>query len=100
MLVEHAGQRRVLKTAPTSKYGMSCLAWFSDVTHQVQKVESGHRVVLTYNLVKKGAPCPLTAATVCKGGAIESELSAVLRRWQDQQNSCSSLVYKLEHEVS
>nr|KAK5448394.1 hypothetical protein LTR18_001482 [Exophiala xenobiotica] len=39
-------------TIPSS--GMSWAAWYSDVLHEVKPVTSGHRLVLTYNLVRQG----------------------------------------------
>ena len=48
--VSHAGREEILQAAPSSKYGMSYMGWFSDVAHEVRKVTSGVRVG-TYNLV-------------------------------------------------
>ena len=50
LIVSHNGQDVRWSTAERSTaYG----AWYSDVRHEVKDVTSGHRLVLTYNLVQK-----------------------------------------------
>ncbi|KAF2726707.1 hypothetical protein EJ04DRAFT_392505, partial [Polyplosphaeria fusca] len=44
-------KEEVLRTAPFSQHGLSCLAWYSDVQHEIDPILSGYRLVLTYNLV-------------------------------------------------
>ena len=74
------GKSKVLKTAPTSSFDFSYLAWFvlltslpgplymlmcsrySDVEHAVTKVTAGHRLVLTYNLIHTGLHTQPSAA--------------------------------------
>ncbi|KAJ8132846.1 hypothetical protein O1611_g775 [Lasiodiplodia mahajangana] len=51
--LSHAGQKRMLNTSESSLFDTTALAWFSDVTHEVQKIISGHRLVLTYNIIHK-----------------------------------------------
>ncbi|XXG93892.1 hypothetical protein Hte_000141 [Hypoxylon texense] len=47
VVVKHCG---VEKTLQTSKEDMSCLFWYSDVSHEVLPLTAGYRWVLTYNL--------------------------------------------------
>jgi hypothetical protein len=74
------GKTKVLKTAPTSSFDFSYLAWFvlltslpgplymlictrySDVEHAVTKVTAGYRLVLTYNLIHTGLHAQPSAA--------------------------------------
>ncbi|KAI1774014.1 hypothetical protein F4818DRAFT_420545 [Hypoxylon cercidicola] len=52
VVVTHCG---VEKTLQTSKEDMSCLFWYSDVSHEVLPLTAGYRWVLTYNLVTNHA---------------------------------------------
>ncbi|KAI1173489.1 hypothetical protein F4777DRAFT_445744 [Nemania sp. FL0916] len=52
----HAGQHRTFNTSDSSLFDTTALAWFSDVTHEVEEVTSGHRLVLTYNIIHKSKP--------------------------------------------
>src|SRR5437763_13566571 len=74
------GKSKVLKTAPTSSFDFSYLAWFvlltslpgplymlmcsrySDVEHAVTKVTAGHRLVLPDNLIHTGLHTQPSAA--------------------------------------
>ena len=42
---------RSLRIAVKSELGYSYLGWYADVKHWVKPVESGYRLVLTYNLI-------------------------------------------------
>jgi len=45
LVVEHQGEQRDVKA------GATFAAWYTDCKHWVEKVESGHRIVLQYDLV-------------------------------------------------
>lgn len=64
IVAAHTGQSRVFKTDTTSEFGYSFAAWYSDVTHAIQPVLSGHRLVLTYNLIQCGPPLSLAARSL------------------------------------
>ena len=99
VIVEHAGIRKVFQTAPNSRFGVTWLAWFSDVLHQVQEVVSGHRIVLTYNLLKDSA-VSLTAQQICGDGLTPPALIEALRRWEQGPRKEQRLGYVLDYEVS
>ncbi|KAK8184730.1 hypothetical protein BKA81DRAFT_427492 [Phyllosticta paracitricarpa] len=40
------------RTFRTSECSKSCLFWYSDVQHEVTEVMAGHRLALTYNLIR------------------------------------------------
>ncbi|KAG8533044.1 uncharacterized protein KY384_001827 [Bacidia gigantensis] len=56
VVLDQGGQRKTLSTQHSSAFGFSYLAWYADVNHAVQHVTSGHRFVLTYNLVHHERP--------------------------------------------
>ncbi|KAH6678827.1 hypothetical protein F5X68DRAFT_263813 [Plectosphaerella plurivora] len=45
------GMTRVLSSGSGSKFDMTALAWYGDVTHEVKDLTSGHRLVITYNVI-------------------------------------------------
>ena len=59
LVVEHGGERVTYRSSRTS---LSFVAFFADCHHQVQPTRSGHRVVLTYNLLLRGDTWPAASA--------------------------------------
>jgi len=60
----HGGKDVVLSTAPDSPFDFSALAWYSDVQHEIKPVESGYRLVLTYNLIQNKSQAKQSAAAL------------------------------------
>ena len=75
LIATHKGGREVFASAPTSDFGYSSAAWYSDVTHEVKPVTSGYRVVLTYNLLHRP-----TAALL-----------------EDRDNMCARIISLFDH---
>lgn len=50
--LRHGQKQRIFETGPVSAFGLSALAWYSDVQHEINPVTSGYRLVFTYNLVQ------------------------------------------------
>jgi hypothetical protein len=48
----HGKEKRVLETASNSAFGLSALAWYSDISHATLPVKSGYQLVLAYNIVQ------------------------------------------------
>ncbi|KAG9238196.1 hypothetical protein BJ875DRAFT_437669 [Amylocarpus encephaloides] len=98
--VSHAGETRVFETSKFSDYNASFLAWFSDVTHEVKPVISGHRLVLTYNLVHRSlGPRDLSASSDSTG----AKLGALFSEWKEglHKSPYTRLVaYELEHQYT
>ncbi|KAH0538910.1 hypothetical protein FGG08_004501 [Glutinoglossum americanum] len=62
--ISHNGQTKVFDTAKSSEHGYSFMAWYADATHDVKPVISGHRLVLTYNLIYTAPGTPQTASAL------------------------------------
>ncbi len=92
--VRHGGE---IATYRGSRKALSFVAFYSDCRHQVKPVRSGHRVVLTYNLLLRGEPAT-------RGGAPDTELAASLAGCLDDHFASSGgpdrLVYLLDHEYT
>ncbi|KAM0344341.1 hypothetical protein ACHAPU_007699 [Fusarium lateritium] len=80
-------------TAPTSRFDLSSISWFSDVTHKVTTLISGYRLVLTYKLFVIGGDS-LSASTVL---AQTDHLKTMLNKWQVQFPDVEKLMYPLDH---
>jgi len=100
VVLTHSKDLHEFKTAPHSDFGMSFAAWYSDVLHEVKPVTSGHRLVLTYNLIRrKGAPIQVPPSMA----SYKDRLVKVLERYRsyaDKHPSPPYLVHKLEHQYS
>ncbi|KAH9443303.1 hypothetical protein Pst134EB_027648 [Puccinia striiformis f. sp. tritici] len=100
VVVKHNGECKTLRTSD-AKQSFAC--WYSDVTHEVLPVTSGHRCVLTYNMaIKPGHTRPAASA-------IESQkepLRKTLRYWlrdleKNNSNDVPSYLYHaLNHEYT
>ena len=68
--VQHGGETATYRG---SKQSLSLVAFYSDCRHQVRPVTSGHRIVLTYNLL-------LHAGAAASGAVLDAELVDNLAR--------------------
>ncbi len=93
--VEHQGQ---VATYRGSKKALSFVAFYSDCRHQIKPVRSGHRVVLTYNLMLRGDPA-LELRPPSEPGLVD-DLAGYLERHFDGPEVWRRLVYLLDHEYT
>ena len=105
VVVQLRDEEQTLKTQGLCDYDYSYLAWYADVNHSVSKVESGHRLVLTYNLIRQASHSSQMASVLDDH---KQNLDNVLALWSEQDREIKSysdhsyekLVYILEHEYS
>ena len=97
VVVQLRDQEQTLKTQGLCDFGYSYLAWYADVNHSVAKVESGHRLVLTYNLIRQASDSSLAASVLDDH---TWNMNKVLSCWGEQDHVYEKLVYILEHEYS
>lgn len=92
--VQHGGETATYRG---SKQSLSLVAFYSDCRHQVRPVTSGHRIVLTYNLL-------LHAGAAASGAVLDAELVDNLARCLGEHfaspESPDRLVYLLDHEYT
>ncbi|KAK8029821.1 hypothetical protein PG993_011112 [Apiospora rasikravindrae] len=84
--------------APDSTFELTALAWYSDVTHEVKEITSGHRLVLTYNIILDGNPSTKPSA----GGVIQQQaaLESMLKEAHIRYPKATRLLYSLTHKYS
>ena len=93
---------QALKTSVQSEFSYSYLGWYADVSHLAKPVESGCRLVLTYNLMHTATS---SSRKVSDLEDHKLNLDKILRFWAGQLDNEDygthvSLLYILEHEYS
>ena len=104
-VIQLRDETQILKTQGVCDFGYSYLAWYADVNHFVYKVEFGHRLVLTYTLMRQGSNLSRVASILDNH---KQNLDSVLIAWnqQDGENESSfdcaykKIFYILNHEYS
>ncbi|TRX91662.1 hypothetical protein FHL15_007444 [Xylaria flabelliformis] len=94
--LSHAGQHQTFDASESSLFDTTALAWYSDVTHEVKKVVSGHRLVLTYNIAHE-------AGSKYSAGAFDQQLDTVnsaLTQCRLQDPHFVRKIYPLDHKYS
>lgn len=94
--LSHAGKEQTFATGPLSSYHVTCLAWYSDVTHEIEEVKSGNRLVLTYNIVQ---PTGERATAACLSEQL-THVDELMTRWRTSFPDVERLIYCLEHKYS
>ncbi|KAK5952122.1 hypothetical protein OHC33_007009 [Knufia fluminis] len=105
VVLQHNDIQEVFDSAKSSPFETSFAAWYSDVSHEVQKVQSGYRIVLTYNLVQTStSPCQAPPDGEGKSrmiAALEDFTSAITEEIVDNtEHFPSYMIYKLTHLYS
>ncbi|TQC42516.1 2OG-Fe(II) oxygenase [Rhodococcus sp. WS4] len=103
LVVEHGGERTVYRS---SKDKLSFVAFYADCRHEVRPVRSGHRVVLTYNLMlaedDAGPARPVPGVDAALAVLLGNHFQTPIRsRWRDAEGSAPNrLVYLLDHQYT
>ena len=93
LLVRHRGREERFDLRPADAGEAGFAAFYADCIHEVRPVTAGCRLVLIYNLVRKGKP---PAPPDYDGERIRA--AAVLRAWaEDGADAAVKLVWPLEH---
>ncbi len=88
-------EQRRYATGPTSKFDMTALAWFGDVSHEVEELVSGYRLVLTYNILllpAHSSPRPTSF--------FDARTERILTDWHAADQRDDKICYPLEHIYS
>ncbi|KAG6040393.1 hypothetical protein E4U41_000677 [Claviceps citrina] len=90
-------QRRMYATGPVSKHDMTAMAWFGDVSHEVEELITGYRLVLTYNIIVPTANSPKSASFYYD--QIE-KLQHILLSGRQTYHDVPHICYPLDHQYS
>ncbi|KAI1772970.1 hypothetical protein F4818DRAFT_129646 [Hypoxylon cercidicola] len=96
--LQHGNESLRLPTEESSAFDCFVLAWYADVSHEIETVQTGHRWVLTYNLIhdEAGSSCP--SASVLDSQT--EQLVQALSLWRDHMSMPSFLAYPLSHQYT
>jgi predicted 2-oxoglutarate/Fe(II)-dependent dioxygenase YbiX len=101
LLVHHHGTTAAYRSAKTA---LSFVAFYADCRHEIRPVRSGHRIVLTYNLLLRGEPdvdAPPESVDALTGLLREHFVTPPAPRWRDAPTRPPDrLVYLLDHEYT
>lgn len=90
-------ESRTYATGPASKFDMTALAWFGDVSHEVKELKSGYRLVLTYNIIVPTRESPQSASFF---DTQVEKLKRILIKWRETERQRNRIYYPLEHQYS
>ena len=101
VVVTHCGHSKTLEVESPAFFH-SYLAWYADVTHEIQPITSGYRLVLVYNLIKAPGGCGPSASSLATQ---RRELTSIIKDWNDASNAGDkyvpeALMYKLDHKYT
>ena len=100
IVASHRGQSKTFQSGSTFDYRYT--AWYSDVTHEVKPITSGHRLVLVYNLIQLSVGHTQSADVLAMK---KKELSSILSSWsrgvaRDNSEAPEFLLYQLDHQYT
>jgi hypothetical protein len=100
--LKHKDEEYFHDSSKTLDFGTSIAAWYSDVFHEVQKVTSGYRLALIYNLVQTGTLRPQKAADFGGNRSMKDALTHYDKALVQDEGSTWDpvppfLIYRLDH---
>ncbi|KAI1503714.1 hypothetical protein F5X99DRAFT_406714 [Biscogniauxia marginata] len=94
--LSHGGKTLVCKTAQSSAFDLSALAWYSDVTHEVTELTAGYRLILTYNIILTTGNASSTSLFASQ----QNQLRTLLTEWRASEYDVEQQLYVLEHQYT
>lgn len=99
VVVGHENRSCTFRSSTNSEFGTSFAAWYSDITHEIKPVTSGHRLVLTYNLIQDG-PGSVPSAYVT-GSRLDNAVGFWKSAVDSGNGGCPNmLLYQLGHKYA
>ncbi|KAG8526058.1 uncharacterized protein KY384_000820 [Bacidia gigantensis] len=95
--LRHGQKSLQFATSERSAFDATFIAWYNDVTHEIEPVQGGRRWVLTYNLIKINHQIDQSASML---DAQIQQTESVLRQWSSLDDAPQALVYALEHNYT
>ena len=99
LVVRHREREAVVELRTDEPSELAFAAFYADCVHEIRPVTAGHRVVLVYHLVVRGAAAAVLRAAP-DFGAQEEQIAAQLRNWEATSAAGDKLVWMLEHQYS
>ena len=100
--LSHGGETMVFDNANDSLVETTSLAWYTDVTHEVKEIASGHRLALSYNLINTSPG--IIPPHIPSDHSSFQRLREVFSRWSNDEylesGSGAAVAYVFSHEYS
>ncbi|KAH8103885.1 hypothetical protein BXZ70DRAFT_669976, partial [Cristinia sonorae] len=95
----HGAQSTVFEHSSTELLQTVVMAWYTDVTHEVKPVVSGHRLVLSYNLIHTTTSL---RPAVSHNDEFQTRIRDVLQSWKRDGGKAApeKILYLLSHQYS
>ena len=99
LVIRHRERQAVVDLRTDEPSELAFVAFYADCVHEIRPVTAGHRIVLVYHLVVRGAVAAVLRAAP-DFGAQEEQIAAQLRNWEATSAAGDKLVWLLEHQYS
>ena len=99
LVIRHREREAVVDLHTEEPSELAFAAFYADCVHEIRPVTAGHRIVLVYHLVVRGAAAAVLRAAP-DFGAQEEQIGAQLRNWEATSAAGDKLVWLLEHQYS
>ena len=99
LVIRHRERQAVVDLRTDEPSELAFVAFYADCVHEIRPVTAGHRIVLVYHLVVRGAAAAVLRAAP-DFGAQEEQIAAQLRNWEATSAAGDKLVWLLEHQYS
>nr|XP_018896457.1 PREDICTED: uncharacterized protein LOC109030110 [Bemisia tabaci] len=104
LVLTHDGEKYEFETSASSNYEFSYACWYADITHEVLPVTSGHRLVLTYNLIQQTdfeiPPYELALEHANKLSTLFKDYNLQLEKDVGDDKLPPMLLHKLKHKYT
>ncbi len=106
IVIEHHGETKTFRGAARGAMDVSLLAFYADCRHEVRPVRAGHRISLTYHLLRRGQvterPQIRSVTVDSLARSVEAFFSTPVapRYRQSAPQRPDRLVYLLDHEYT
>ncbi|KAH7119313.1 hypothetical protein EDB81DRAFT_667473 [Dactylonectria macrodidyma] len=87
---------RTLETGPASKFDITAMAWYGDVTHEVKELTSGYRLILTYNIILDGPSLTSPSHFIKQSNLLRD----MLQEWARDFVEIGKVCYSTDHQYS
>ncbi|KAL9615706.1 MAG: hypothetical protein Q9160_009323 [Pyrenula sp. 1 TL-2023] len=95
--LEHGKAKAKFSTCKFSAFDASFIAWYADVVHEIEPVQTGYRWVLTYNLINDSKDiCPSVSALDSR----VQDFTNLLTLWQSMETGPRFFAYLLAHRYT
>jgi len=99
LVIRHRERQAVVDLHTDEPTELAFAAFYADCVHEIRPVTAGHRIVLVYHLVVRGAAAAVLRAAP-DFGAQEQQIADQLRNWEETSAAGDKLVWLLEHQYS